>query len=47
MTFGLRRGHLLQRLERLLGLGLLNHAEDGVQDDDGQDDGGICPLGLA
>ena len=45
--FGLRRGHLLQRLERLLGLGLLNHAEDGVQDDDGQDDGGICPLGLA
>ena len=44
---GLSRGHLLQRLEGLLGLGLLDHAEDGVQDDDGQDDGGVRPLGLA
>ena len=44
---GLSRGHLLQRLEGLLGLGLLDHAKDGVQDDDGQDDGGVRPLGLA
>ena len=47
IDLGLSRAHLLQRLERLLGLGLLDHAENRVQDDDGQDDGGIGPLGLA
>ena len=33
-----RRGHLLQRLDRLLRLVLLVDAEDGVDDDDRQDD---------
>ena len=32
-----RRGHLLERRKRLLGLGFLDHADDGVQGDDEHD----------
>ena len=34
---GVGRRHLLQRGQRLLGLRLLHHAEDGVEHDDGHD----------
>ena len=43
---GLRGAHLLQGLEGLLRLGLLDHAQDGVQDNDGENDGSVGPLGL-
>ena len=36
--FTMRGGHLFQSIERLLGLGLLDHADDGVQKHDGKDD---------
>ena len=37
-------GHLLQGRERLLGLGFLHHADDGVQDDDEDDRSRVHPL---
>ena len=40
-------GHLLERRERLLGLGLLHDAEDGVEDDDEHDDDHVGEVGLA
>ena len=47
----LRGGHLLKRRQRLLGLGLLDHAEHGVEHDDEQDDDDVGkvvrPLGHA
>ena len=43
---GLGGAHLLEGGEGLLGLGLLDHAEHGVDDDDGEDDDDVGPLGL-
>ena len=42
-----RGGHLLQRGERLLCLGLLHDAEHGVEDDDEHDDDDVGEVGLA
>jgi hypothetical protein len=42
--FGLRRGQLFERGQRLLRLALLHHADDGVEDDDGQDGPAVQPL---
>ena len=44
---GLRRAHLLQGLEGLLALGLLDHAQHRVDDNDEHDDGDIGKVRLA
>ena len=44
---GLRRTHLLQGLEGLLALGLLDHAQHRVDDNDEHDDGDVGKIGLA
>ena len=44
---GLRRAHLLQGLESLLALGLLNHAQHRVDDNDEHDDGDVGKVRLA
>ena len=46
-NLGLGGAHLLQGLKGLLGLSLLDHAQNRVQDNDGQNDRSVRPLGLA
>ena len=43
---GLRRAHLLQCLESFLALGLLNHAQHRVDDNDEHDDGDVGKVRL-